>query len=62
MSEVENFEAEYRLLATKIIYAAFTDESDPEDQAELERRAAQLARLNSADFARGRVADESVDA
>lgn len=52
MSEVEKLEAEYRTLATKVIYAGFEGRSDPKDQERLERLGDDLLRLNAADFSR----------
>lgn len=53
MSEVEKLEAVYRALATKLIYASFDNEIDPEALAELDRLGGQLSRMNSADFSHG---------
>jgi hypothetical protein len=50
MSDVENLEAEYRALASKLIYASFEGEPNPEDQARLDRLGEELTRLNAADF------------
>lgn len=47
MSELEKLEAEYRLLATKVIYAGFEGGADPEDQARLERLSEELLRRNA---------------
>lgn len=52
MSEVEKLEARYRSLATKLIYASFEAEPDPNDLAELARLGEELASLNAADFSR----------
>lgn len=47
MSELEKLEAEYRRLATKVIYAGFENGVDPADQARLERLSEELLRRNS---------------
>lgn len=47
MSELETLEAEYRLLATKVIYAGFEGGADPADQARLERLSEELLRRNT---------------
>lgn len=50
MSEVEKLEAEYRSLATKVIYAGFEGHADPADSRRLESLGEDLIRLNAADF------------
>lgn len=50
MSEVEMLEAEYRSLATKVIYAGFEGRSNPADDARLEALGEDLIRRNAADF------------
>jgi hypothetical protein len=50
MSEIERLEAEYRSLATSVIYAGFEGQVDPLDRAQLERLSDELIRLNAADF------------
>lgn len=47
MSELENLEAEYRLLATKVIYAGFERGADPKDQARLKALSEELLRRNT---------------
>lgn len=47
MSELEKLEAEYRRLATKIIYAGFEGDVNPDDQARLERLSEELLRRNA---------------
>lgn len=47
MSELEKLEAEYRRLATKVIYAGFEGGVDPDDQARLERLSEELLRRNA---------------
>ena len=54
MSEVEKLEAEYRALATKLIYDSFEGDVDPEKQAALDRLGEQLSRMNAADFSTAR--------
>lgn len=46
MSDVEKFEAEYRVLATKVIYGSFNGDVTPSDEAELNRLAGEIKRLN----------------
>ncbi|MNU42877.1 hypothetical protein D3C71_316460 [compost metagenome] len=46
MSELETLEAEYRLLATKVIYAGFENGADPKDEARLAELAEELLRRN----------------
>jgi hypothetical protein len=50
MSELERVEAEYRSLATKVIYEGFEGKVDPADRQRLEDMADEVARLSSADF------------
>lgn len=47
MSDVEKFEAEYRALATKVIYSSFRGGVSPSDEAELSRLATAIKRLNA---------------
>lgn len=47
MSDLEKLEAEYRLLATKVIYAGFDGTVDAADQARLERLSEELLRRNT---------------
>lgn len=47
MSELEKLEAEYRLLATKVIYAGFDGTVDAADQVRLERLSEELLRRNT---------------
>lgn len=48
MSDVEKIEAEYRALATKLIYDGFEGEVDPDEQTRLEQLGEELTRLNAA--------------
>lgn len=50
MSDVEKLEAQYRALASKLIYSSFEGGPNPQDQAELDRLGEELTRLNAADF------------
>lgn len=61
MSDVETLEAEYRALASRLIYACFEGEPDPGGQAELDRLGEELTRLNAADFSQA-AARETVEA
>ena len=47
MSDVEKFEAEYRALATKVIYGSFKGNVSPSDEAEMHRLLGEIKRLNS---------------
>lgn len=62
MSEIEKLEAEYRLLATKVIYAGFDGDLDPVDQQQLDRLGEELIRLNAADFSRTASSGEPIAA
>lgn len=50
MSELEKVEAEYRSLATKVIYEGFEGKVDPVERQRLEDMADEVARLSAADF------------
>ena len=50
MSEIEKLEAEYRLLATSVIYAGFEGDVDPLERERLERLSKELIRRNAASF------------
>lgn len=54
MSDVEKLEAEYRSLATKLIYASMDGELDRNLQAELDKLGERLSKLNAADFFRAK--------
>jgi hypothetical protein len=58
MSEVEKLEAEYRRLATKVIYDGFEGSADPADRAKLERLSEELIQRNAADFSQADQASE----
>ncbi|MFN3511887.1 MAG: hypothetical protein ACK41C_02495 [Phenylobacterium sp.] len=47
MSDLEKLEAEYRRLATKVIYAGFEGGADPADVARLEQLSEELLRRST---------------
>lgn len=60
MSDVEKLEADYRALATKVIYGSFKGDVSPSDEAEMRRLFGEISRLNALERQSGRRAVEHV--